>query len=79
MRDIPLYIFSYELLGISLEGINSEGLAVVHLADDESERKYNIETALGNSVGLNELLSIEFLLDNCSNVMEAKPALLVNI
>lgn len=73
-----LFMFSYELLGISLEGINSEGLIVVHLADSESRENYDVEPTLNNSVGLNEFLSIQLLLDTCSNAMEAKQALLIN-
>jgi len=61
-----------------LEGINSEGLTVIHLADDESPLKYHMEPTYCNAVGLNELKSIQLLLDTCSTVEEAKEALLTN-
>ena len=73
-----LIIMDFELLGEPLEGINSEGLAVVHLSDDESQEKYTMEAAMGCSVGLNELKCIQFLLDTCSDVNQAKEALLMN-
>ncbi|MPW25257.1 hypothetical protein GC105_05580 [Alkalibaculum sp. M08DMB] len=71
-------ILSFQLLGEALEGINSEGLTVIHLADDESPEKYHLEPTYCNAVGLNELKSIQLLLDTCATVEEAKEALLMN-
>jgi len=71
-------ILSFEMLGEALEGINSEGLTVIHLADEESPLKYPMEPTYGNAVGLNELKSIQLLLDTCASVEEAKEALLTN-
>ncbi len=71
-------ILSFELLGEALEGINSEGLTVIHLADEESPLKYPMEPIYGNAVGLNELKSIQLLLDTCASIEEAKEALLTN-
>lgn len=71
-------ILSFQLLGEALEGINSEGLIVVHLADDESTEKYSMEPTFCNAVGLNELKSIQLLLDTCATVEEAKQMLLTN-
>lgn len=71
-------IFSFQLLGESLEGINSEGLTVIHLADEESPLKYPMEPTYRNAVGLNELKSVQLLLDTCADVEEAKAALMTN-
>lgn len=71
-------ILSFQLLGEALEGINSEGLTVIHLADDESPEKYHMEPTYCNAVGLNELKSIQLLLDTCATVADAKEALLTN-
>ncbi|MBM7540002.1 C45 family peptidase [Amphibacillus cookii] len=71
-------ILSFQLLGESLEGINAKGLTVVHLADDESTSRYHTEPTYCNAVGLNELKSVQLLLDTCATVEEAKEALLVN-
>lgn len=78
-RGYPtIILLSFELLGESLEGINSEGLTVIHLADNESQKKYQMEPTMSNSVGINEFKAIQLLLDTCSNVTEAKQALLTN-
>ena len=46
---------SFEMFGESLDGINTEGLAVVHLADCKSPQKCQVEPTLSSAVGLNEL------------------------
>lgn len=69
-----LSICALDYLGGVLEGINSEGLAVSILSESESGQKVGYEP--GNEVGLYELLSMRYLLDNCKNVEEAKEALL---
>ena len=68
-----LTIISFELFGEALDGMNSEGLVVAHLADGES-----LEPIMSNAVGFNELKCIQFLLDTCADVNEAKQALLTN-
>jgi len=78
-RGYPtIILLSFELLGEALEGINSEGLTVIHLADNESLKKYQMEPTISNAVGINEFKAIQLLLDTCSNVTEAKQALLTN-
>lgn len=69
-----LSICAFDYLGGVLDGINSEGLAVAILSESESGNKVGYEP--GNEVGLYELLSMRYLLDNCKNVEEAKEALL---
>ena len=69
-----LSLCSFEYLGGVLDGINSEGLVVSILAEEESVQKFGREP--GNEVGLHELMSMRYLLDNCKNVEEAKEALL---
>lgn len=69
-----LSLRAFEYLGGVLDGINSEGLVVSILAEEESVQKFGREP--GNEVGLHELMSMRYLLDNCKNVEEAKEALL---
>ena len=69
-----LAIHAFEYLGGVIDGINSEGLTVAILAEEESLRKVGREPA--NEVGLHELMSMRYLLDNCKNIEEAKEALL---
>jgi Penicillin V acylase and related amidases len=73
-----LTIFSFELLGEALEGINSAGLAVIHLADSESAASHRMEPAGDMAVGINELKAVQLLLDTCGTVDDAKQALLAN-
>lgn len=65
---------AFEYLGGVLDGINSEGLVVSILAEEESGNKVGREP--GNEVGMHELMGMRYLLDNCKNVEEAKEALL---
>jgi len=69
-----LSLCAFEYLGGVLDGINSEGLAVAILAEEESGPKVGHEP--GNEVGMHELMGMRYLLDNCKNVDEAKEALL---
>lgn len=69
-----LSICAYDLLGGVLDGINSEGLVVSILGDEETMAKYGMQPS--NGVGVHELLSMRYLLDNCKNTVEAKEALL---
>lgn len=71
-----LSVVCYEVFGQALEGINSEGLSVVHLADGESAKKYPEYGSKEAKVGFNEFLPIQYLLDNCATIDEAKKALL---
>ena len=69
-----LSLCAFEYLGGVLDGINSEGLVVAILADEESGSKVGREP--GDEVGMHELMGMRYLLDNCKNVEEAKEALL---
>jgi hypothetical protein len=69
-------MYSYDLLSGVLDGINSEGLTVALLADDELHSKYRMEPAGETGVGLGILQMQRYLLDTCANVEEAKAALL---
>jgi len=69
-----LSLCAFEYLGGVLDGINSEGLVVAILAEEESMQKFGREP--GNEVGLHELMSMRYLLDNCKNVTEAREAML---
>lgn len=73
-----LYLCSYDLLGGTLDGINSEGLCVALLADDELNQKFPMEPTASPSVGLGVLHVGRLLLDTCASVAEAKEALLLN-
>jgi predicted choloylglycine hydrolase len=76
-RGYPsLAVCSYDLLSGVLDGINSEGLTVAVLADDELMDKFPMEPAGDGGVGLGSLQVLRMLLDTCANVEEAKEALL---
>lgn len=62
-----------DMLG-AMDGINSAGLAVTLLADDESP---NPEPSGTPQVGLSEQQIVRYLLDTCASVDEAKQALLL--
>jgi hypothetical protein len=72
-----LALYSYDLLSGALDGINSEGLTVALLADDELMNKYPMEPAGTDAVGLGVLQVLRLLLDTCANVEEAKETLLL--
>jgi hypothetical protein len=73
-----LAICSYDMLSGVLDGINSEGLTVAILADDELTQKFKMEQAGPTPVGLGSLQAVRLLLDTCATVEEAKEALLLN-
>jgi predicted choloylglycine hydrolase len=69
-----LSICAFEYLGGVLDGINSEGLVVAILVERDSMERAGHEPS--REVGMHELMSMRYLLDNCKNVEEAKEALL---
>ena len=69
-----LYIASLDLFSC-YDGINSEGLTVAALADDESAARYPAPPITTPGVGLHPLQMTRFLLDNCTTVEEAQEAL----
>jgi len=71
-----LAICAYDLVGGAIDGINSAGLCVALLADDESAATQPIEPAGGTEVGLYELNIPRFLLDTCASCEEAREMLL---
>jgi hypothetical protein len=72
-----LALCAYDLLSGVLDGINSEGLTVTMLADDEMESKYPLDPAYEGGVGLGVMQVLRMLLDTCATVEEAKEALLL--
>jgi hypothetical protein len=77
-RGYPsLSLCAYDLLGGVLDGVNSEGLTVALLADDELMNKFPMEPAGDTAVGLGVLQVPRLLLDTCANVEEAQEALLL--
>ena len=73
-----LAIYSYDMLSGVLDGINSEGLTVALLADDETVQKYSMEPAGFDAAGLGEVQMLRMLLDTCATAEEAKEALLMS-
>lgn len=71
-----LYLCCFDLLGGVVDGINSRGLAVATLADDELPFFAAPDPAWNQGVGLHELLIMRYLLDNCADTTEAGAALL---
>jgi hypothetical protein len=68
-------LYSYDLLSGVLDGMNSEGLTVALLADDELAGKFPMEPAR-DGVGLGVQQVLRYLLDTCADVEQAKEALL---
>jgi hypothetical protein len=68
---------AYDMLSGVMDGMNSEGLTVALLADDELYSKYRMEPTGDTGVGLGCLQMQRYLLDNCANVEEAKIVLLI--
>jgi hypothetical protein len=71
-----LAIVAYDLLGSVLDGVNSEGLAVALLADDELQELGKADPARGTQAGLEVIQVTRLLLDTCANVDDAKAALM---
>jgi hypothetical protein len=67
-------VVAFDLLGV-VDGINSEGLTVALLADDELFAKGLSRPVAGVHAGLGVLQVGRFLLDTCKDVAEAKAAL----
>jgi len=72
-----LFISCFELFGLALDGINSKGLTVAHLHHD-SLNQFGYQPHFEQSVGINEILAVQMLLDNCKNCEEAKKLLMMN-
>ncbi len=70
-------ICAYDMLSGVLDGMNSQGLTVAVLADDELTSKYRMEPVGESAVGLGVMQMLRFLLDTCRDVEEAKEALLM--
>lgn len=68
-------LFCFEVFGLALEGINSEGLSVVHLADHDTGIDHETLATNQTKRGFNEFLPIQYLLDTCSTAKEAAEAL----
>lgn len=71
-----LYVCAYDLLGSAIDGINSEGLSVAILADDELMELGKADPAPATQAGLEVITVTRFLLDTCATVEDAKVALL---
>ena len=76
-----LAIHAFDMLSGTLDGINSAGLVVAILADEEAVAALgpNLEPHLGRvpqAIGLHELQVMRWLLDTCGTAEEAKQALL---
>lgn len=67
---------AFDLLGCLTDGMNSEGLAVALLNDNETVNSQSFEPFNKNGVGLNETQIPRFLLENCADVEQAIIALL---
>jgi predicted choloylglycine hydrolase len=68
-----LFLCAYELLGGCIDGVNSEGLVVALLADDETTDR---DPTLAPAVGVNEIQLLRFVLETCASTAEAREALL---
>ncbi|MFC1576832.1 C45 family autoproteolytic acyltransferase/hydrolase [Candidatus Omnitrophota bacterium] len=75
-----IVIGSLDLLNGGQSGMNSEGLIVAILADNNAPESddTSLTSSGDNTGGLNTLQTVRLLLDNCADVEEAKIALLNN-
>jgi predicted choloylglycine hydrolase len=69
-----LYLCAFDLFGGVIDGMNSEGLVVAIAGEADGVEGFQAEPSF--EVGLNEFLTMRFLLDQCKNVAEAKESLL---
>ena len=69
-------VCAYDLLGGVVDGMNSEGLAVALLADDEVMERWDLEGARGPRPGFDVIQIGRFLLETCATAEEARVALL---
>lgn len=70
-----LYLCANDLLGGTIEGINSEGLSLAVLGDETNDNdSHPMEPS--TEAGLNEFQIMRYLLDNCRNIEEAKESML---
>jgi hypothetical protein len=65
----------FDLLGGACDGINSEGLTVALLSDNDVIEEYGLYPASGPQEGFNEIQIVRYLLDSCADAEEAKEAL----
>src|SRR5262249_10554926 len=72
-----LAICAYDLLSGVMDGINSEGLTVALLADDELMSKFPMEPAGTDAGGLGLVQVLRMLRGNSAPVEEAKETLLL--
>jgi Acyl-coenzyme A:6-aminopenicillanic acid acyl-transferase len=75
-----LAIHAFDTLAGTLDGINSAGLVVTILADNEATAelgpKIEVHPGPQQAIGLHELAVMRLLLDTCATVAEAEEALL---
>lgn len=73
-------IHAFDLLSGTLDGMNSEGLAVSIMADEEAIAllgpRLELHPGPARAIGVHELQVMRFLLDTCATAEEAKQALL---
>jgi hypothetical protein len=77
-RGYPsLYVCAYDLLGGCIDGMNSEGLTVALLADDEAMSGSLVEPTRQAQAGFNEIAITRHILDTCACTEDAKHALMM--
>ena len=70
-----LYTCTFDLLSGVMDGINSEGLTVAILSDNDVIVECGTKPFAGFRPGFNESQVLRYLLDTCANTDEAKAAL----
>lgn len=72
-----LVIGGHDLLGTFFQGINSQGLAIEMLADDNANAVM-MPVSGARSSGISDILAARMILDTCKNIEEAKITFLNN-
>jgi hypothetical protein len=70
-----LYTCAFDLLSGVIDGVNSEGLTVAILSDNDVIVEHGAKPFMGFRPGFNENQILRYLLDTCANIEEAKAAL----
>ena len=68
-------VCAYDLLGGVVDGMNSEGLVVALLADDEMRSRWALDGARGPQPGFDVIQVGRYLLETCATADEARAAL----
>lgn len=71
-----IVICCFDLLTGVMDGVNSEGLAIAILSDNDVISEIGVDAYMGFKAGFNEMQIMRCILDTCTDIEEAKKVLL---